>query len=327
MVGEQDPPFLNPVHGLRKVPVPETRAGRGKGRYTIVRSRLEDQRKKLGSQAQELFASREDFVTFGGEHCWLHICFPTRWPQATRRRTCLLRCLVASCWRRCTRATWSKLISTNSATLLRRSEIPTATLCRADISRVSDMGVFGKKAQMRGRSIDDLWEAAPERDGGRLFIVWLTPFGDRQAREALLYRMAGLRDDRTLLPVWSRGLPSAPGDDATSETRVSGMPRRSSIARAIRNYRNTGIGHAAVLVPGKDRLAALVASGTSSRIDPVRPLVSASPGKRPHPAPPPPPLQPGKRSDSDRRGWRSSCAHLQACGCLARSCPGSGSRS
>ena len=68
---------------------------------------------------------------------------------------------------------------------------------------------------MRGRSLDDLWEAAPESEGGRLFVVWLTPFRDRQAREALFEKIVGLSNDRTLLPVFSRGLLLTPGDDAT----------------------------------------------------------------------------------------------------------------
>ena len=139
---------------------------------------------------------------------------------------------------------------------------------------------------MRGRSLNDLWEAAPESEGGRLFVVWLTPFRDRQAREALFEKITGLSNDRTLLPVFSRGLLPVPGDEATRETRPAVVPRQANIARAMRSYRNTGVGYATVRVSDKGSLAVLVASGASSRIDPVRRLASTSPGEGPHPAPP-----------------------------------------
>ena len=54
----------------------------------------------------------------------------------------------------------------------------------------------------------------------------------------------------------------------------------------MRDYRNTGVGRAAVLVTSRAALAQLVASGVSHRIDPVRPITVAAPGEGTEPSPP-----------------------------------------
>lgn len=155
-----------------------------------------------------------------------------------------------------------------------------------DISRVSDMVAFDDKARLYGHSVQDLWEAAPEDEGARLFIITLVPFHDHGAREALFAVIEELSNDRSLLPVFPR-MPS-PGltDDATGESRLAAIPRQSSMARAMRSYRNTGIGHAAVRIPDKESLSAIVASGASFRISPVRAIQVTSPGEGQYPAPP-----------------------------------------
>ncbi|MCY4190702.1 MAG: S8 family peptidase, partial [Rhodospirillaceae bacterium] len=111
-------------------------------------------------------------------------------------------------------------------------------------------------------------------------------FRDRQARETLFEKITGLSNDRILLPGFSRGLLPAPANGATRETRQAPVSRQANIARAMRSYRNTGVGYATVRVPDKDSLVVLVASGAAFRIDPVRRLTSTSPGEGPHPAPP-----------------------------------------
>ena len=286
MAEEHDLPLLNPVLSLQMEPALESRTGGGKGRQSIVHSRLKEQKEKLGDQAQALHASRAEFVTFGGKALLTVRMFSDS--LAPSHTPTDLFAPVHGC-RLVAPLHMSYLVEADLdqfGGLIAEIRNPRGYAVQADISRVSHIELFDDEARMRGRSIDDLWESAPESDGGRLFIVWLAPFRDRQAREVLFQRIAELNDDRTLLPVFSRGLLPSPGDDASRETRPAVVPRQSNIARAMRNYRNTGVGYTTVLVPNRDRLAALVASGAASRIDPVRRLMCTSPGEGPEPAPP-----------------------------------------
>ena len=286
MAEDHNLPLLNPVLSLQMEPEPESRTGGGKSRDSIVHGRLEDQRKKLISQAEELCASRTDLVTFGGRILVTARMFSDSLaPSHTPTDLFALKhgCqLVAPLHK-------GYLVEVNLdqfESIIAEMWNPRGYAVQADISRVADIRIFDDEARMRGRSIDDLWEAAPERDDGRLFIVWLTPFRDHQAREVLFQRLGELNDERTLLPVFSRGLLPSPGDETSRDARPAMMPRQSHIARAMRNYRNTGVGYTTVLVPDRGRLAALVASGATSRIDPVRRLKSNSPGEGPEPVPP-----------------------------------------
>ena len=54
----------------------------------------------------------------------------------------------------------------------------------------------------------------------------------------------------------------------------------------MRNYRNTGAGHATICIPDKERFFAIVASGTAFRIDPVYSLQCPSPSESLYSAPP-----------------------------------------
>ncbi|WP_271600152.1 S8 family peptidase [Bradyrhizobium sp. CCBAU 45384] len=170
--------------------------------------------------------------------------------------------------------------------LARAIEHPVNYPVQADISRVESLSSFTPADRTRGRSLDDLWQAAPEEDGGRLFVVWLAPFRTRQSREVLLEKVELLSRQQVLLPAFPsvRLLPGPDGAAATEPPRDLASQRQSGIARAMRNYRNTGVGRGTVRIASRDALGALLASGTSYRIDPVRTVRVAAPGEGAHPA-------------------------------------------
>jgi hypothetical protein len=149
----------------------------------------------------------------------------------------------------------------------------------ADISRVKTLGYFAPQDRLGSWAIDDLWAAAPQTADGRLFIVWLAPFRDQSAQAAVLQRIEEMAAEHTLRPTFT-SLRIGVGD---SEPRHLTTSRHSSIARAMREYRNTGVARAAVSVPSLESLRRLVASGASYRIDPVRPIKVAAPGDGPEP--------------------------------------------
>ena len=288
MADQNDPPLLNPVLSLQMEPIPESPRGGGKGRESIVQGRLVAQQSKLRAQAQSLYGSRADFPTFSGKtllavHMFSDSLVPSYTPKDLFASVHGCRLVAPLRNGYLVEANLSRFHSLASAI---RS--PRSLALQVDISRVSDMMAFDDEARLRGHTVQDLWEAAPEDDGGRLFIITLTPFHDRGAREELFAAIEELSNDHSLLPVFARMRLPRRIDDATSETRLAPIPRQSSMARAMRSYRNTGVGHATVRIPDKECLSAIVASGTSFRIDPVRTIQVTSPGKGQHP---PPPLQ------------------------------------
>jgi hypothetical protein len=135
---------------------------------------------------------------------------------------------------------------------------------------------------LRGRSVNTLWDRAAESDLGKHFLVWLRPFHNEPAREALLHRFSNVVDrtlkipsplDRRITthrPVLLTGIASA-----GNQLRLTGIDRHliSSATRALRQYRATrGVGRAVLTLTRKAQLARVLASGTVFRIDPVVPL-------------------------------------------------------
>lgn len=286
MANQHDPPILNPVLSLQMEPILESPRGGGKGRESIVQDRLVPQQSKLRAQAQSLYGSRADFPTFNGKtHVAVHMFSDSLAPSYTPKDlfASVHGCRLVAPLRNgyLVEADLNRFYGLASA--IRR---PRSLAFQVDISRVSDMVAFDDKARLWGHSVQDLWEAAPEEEGARLFIITLMPFHDRGAREALFAVIEKLSSDRSLLPVFPR-LPShGLTDDTMGELRLAPIPRQSSMARAMRSYRNTGVGHAAVRIPDQECLSAIVASGTSFRIGPVRAIQVTSPGEGQYPAPP-----------------------------------------
>jgi hypothetical protein len=175
--------------------------------------------------------------------------------------------------------------------LARAIDNPVNYPVQADISRVESLTPFSPADRARGQSTDDLWQSAPEEDGARLFVVWLAPFRTPQARELLLEKVELLSQQQILLPTFphTRLLSGPTTTELVSSMASSreGTPQRQSgIARAMRSYRNTGVGRGTVRIATRDALAALLASGVSYRIDPVRPIRVAAPGEGAHPTTP-----------------------------------------
>ena len=286
MANQHDPPILNPVLSLQMEPILESPRGGGKGRESIVQDRLVPQQSKLRAQAQSLYGSRADFPTFNGKtHVAVHMFSDSLAPSYTPKDlfASVHGCRLVAPLRNgyLVEADLNRFYGLASA--IRR---PRSLAFQVDISRVSDMVAFDDKARLWGHSVQDLWEAAPEEEGARLFIITLMPFHDRGAREALFAVIEKLSSDRSLLPVFPR-LPShGLTDDTMGELRLAPIPRQSSMARAMRSYRNTGVGHAAVRIPDQECLSAIVASGTSFRIGPVRAIQVTSLGEGQYPAPP-----------------------------------------
>jgi subtilase family protein len=288
-MADGDRPLLNPVLSLKMEATPETHPGRGKGRESIKEERLSQQQQVLASAARNLYRLREHLPTYGGRTHLLVRMFtadslaPSYTPDDLFRPT--HGCQLVAPFRH------GYVVEAEVAALPRLTdaiEHPVSFGIQADISRVETLSAFTVADRLRRRSIDELWNAAPGDDEGRLFTVWFAPFRNTNAQEAILRELIALSERRVLLPTYS-AIRLISGPDVEPAGPIT-VPSQSSIARAMRSYRNTGVARAAVRVPTQNALNQLVASGVSHRIDPVRPISVAAPGAG---AEPPPPLPTG----------------------------------
>jgi Subtilase family len=283
---EHDRPLLNPVLRLKMEAQPKTPHGGGKGRQSVVQERLADQQQVLARETRALYRGREALPSFGGRTHILVRMFAEDSLAPSHTPNDLFSpvngCQLVAPYRGgyVVEAEVDAL-----PTLTRAIQEPVSFGVQADISRVEWLGAYGPEERLRRKSLGELWNAAPAEEDGRLFVVWLAPFRNRDAQENVLRAMAHLAEEQVLLPTFTTvRLVAGPEGDAPSGAVTA--PRQSSIARVMRSYRNSGVGRAAVRIPSQRALGALLASGISHRIDPVRPIRVAAPGHGTEPPPP-----------------------------------------
>ena len=283
-------PLLNPVLTLQMDPRPEARPGGGKDASRIVTSRLQQQQERLAGACEQIFRQRTHYPTYAGKVHLIASMFedsfaPSHTPQDLFNEDMGCR-LVAPF----TRGYLIEAAVNHLPLLAGKIVNPDNTASRVDISRVENLSAFDQKAVLRGREIAQLWDKAPEFDEGKLFTIRFTPFHDGHARRALLETIDRLSSEGILLPVYPVLRLPRPADSDTPSEQLQPVATagQTSIARALRTYRNTGFARATVIFRRRDSLAEFVASGASYRIDPVRLLSLAAPGEGVEPGPPAP---------------------------------------
>lgn len=269
-------PLLYPVLRLQMIPAPEIPPARGKGRESIVVERLVTQQRVLSSQVRGLRASQATLPAYAGR---VHVTVsmfaedslaPTHTPKDLFALS--KGCQLVAPFRN------GYIVEADVSALhrlLAAIEAPRSLAERADISRVETIAAFDQKARLRGRSVQALWDAGTEEEDGRLFMLWLAPFRNPNAQEDLLRQIGELAEHQVLIPTFSAGSRT----DLAGGSRALTSPTQSSVARLMRDYRNTGVGRAMVKLPTRESLVSLLASGASHRIDPIRPILVAAPAE------------------------------------------------
>jgi hypothetical protein len=277
-------PLLNPVLRLKMEGKPEPQTGGGKGRASIVTSRLAQQQRVLSAAARGLYSEREKLPVYGGRTHLIVRMFPEDSLAPTHTPNDLFSdftgCQLVAPYRH------GYVVEANVEELellAEAIESPNSLAVQSDISRVATVNSFTSEERLRHRSAETLWDAALAVDDGKLFVVWLAPFHDRDAQEDLLRTVEALSES-IILPTFTSIRLVADGSEPVPGFLTA--QRQSSVARAMRNYRNTGVGRASVRVPSLSALNQLVAAGVSYRIDPVQPIRVAAPGEGTQPAPP-----------------------------------------
>lgn len=269
-------PLLNPVLRFTKDPRPEGITGRGKSVGGIRQDRLDQQRRDLGSQFSAMYAKRESLAQHGRRVVLYASMFndsrATTWTpddifQADHGATLIVPF----------RAGYLVEVQISRLEYFSRLMATASTIQEmVDISRVEAVRPFLAGDASHGSDVEALWEAAPQTEKGRAFVVWLMPFADREAVESVLDGITRLRDGVIFTS------PVTVPDGAAStlpvnvHNRLTTLPA-DSIANAMRDYRAHRRGKAVITVPNREALLQLTASGTVFRIDPVRQITSASP--------------------------------------------------
>lgn len=276
-------PLLNPVLRFTKDPKPEGISGGGKTAGGIKTDRLAGQRSALAAQFIGLSERASETPRFNG-HAMIYAAMfddslaPTWTPSDLFQRNRGARLVAPFRAGYLIEVEADRLAS--YARLVRQTE---AAKDQVDISRVESVRFFADGDAAGHRSLNEVWEAAPETEDGRAFVIWLMPLKDRDAAEHLLQAFSALRDGvieapPPLLESMSDALDaSVPAVMRRSLRAAAGAGDR--LNRAMREYRQNRRSRTTVIMPSRRALGQLVASGSVFRIEPVQPITSTSPGE------------------------------------------------
>ncbi|EXL07915.1 S8 family serine peptidase [Aquamicrobium defluvii] len=283
MVDNPGRPLLNPVLRFTKDPRPEGITGGGKNAYGIKQDRIAVQRRVLSKQFATLSEAAYQTPRFNGHAIVYASMFedslaPTWTPSDLFQPDRGARLIGP--YRTGYLVEFDSDELAEYARLVRNTE---ATRDQVDISRVESVRFFADADAAGLRSLDELWDEAPETDGGRAFVMWLMPLADRDAAEHLLQVFSGLRDGVIEAP--PPLLDSIAGArDATTPAVMRRSLRAASASGdrlnlVMREYRQRRRSRSTVIVPSRRALSQLVASGAVFRIEPVQPIHTTSPGE------------------------------------------------
>jgi len=289
-MADTDRPLLNPVLALRIEPKRDTASGRGKEAKHIVASRLGQQRAGLSRQLAEIEGRRPSLRTFGGKIQLLARMFadsyaPSYTPEALFAPWLGLQLIAPYRDGYIVEATAERIPQLIS--FIRTAD---AISAQVDISRVEKVQLYSQEEILRGQSLDALWEAAPDMERGKGFVVSFAPFRDFTAREQLLQSIAQLSDEAILLPTFPTLRLAEIGGTGEQAAVPVVNAEQTSLAIAMRRYRSHGRARSTVQIANVTALSQLVASGSVFRIDPVPRIEVTTPGEGQHPGPLPPHL-------------------------------------
>ncbi|MEY8831820.1 hypothetical protein AB9K29_01570 [Phaeobacter italicus] len=209
MVDTPRRPLLNPVLRFTKDPKPEGVSGGGKNADSIITDRLPEQRRALSRQFRDLAEQAAQQPRFDGRVVLYASMFddsfaPSYTPNDLFQATRSARLIAPY------RSGYLVEIAADQldgyANIVESSRLAKD---QVDISRIEAVRFFESADAGGSASLDTIWEAAPQTDAGKAFVVWLMPLRGRDAAEELIERFAALRDGTIVPPPPLLG-PTAP---------------------------------------------------------------------------------------------------------------------
>ena len=194
MIEDREAPLLNPVLSLQIDPELEIPKGGGKGRHSIVHSRLVPQRRKLGDQLQSLFESRHAYPAFSEKTLLAARMFPDSIAPSYAPNDLFSHAHGCQLVAPLSRGYLVEVDISQFGDLASVVVHSSGTALEVDISRTSDVKSFGDGERLRGNSLLITYEGHPARSSQRF-----TSPGARDGGPTLAERVArrhGRRLDR-----------------------------------------------------------------------------------------------------------------------------------
>lgn len=271
-------PVLNPVLRFKKEPRPESVSGGGKSAAGIRADRLPAQRKALGKAFREMATVVQNQPHFGGRAVIYAEMFDDSLAPSWTPRDLFAPEIGAQLIAPFRSGYLVEVQASRLMGLANRVETASRVVDRVDISRVKGVRFFDSDDVSGAFSLDEAWSAAPKVKGGRAFMIWMMPFRDEGSAEDLLARIEALRGEALV--------PMAP---MLSDIETANAPAvlRRSLARiaegnrlnaALRAYRRSRRAATTVVVPNRESLTRLVASGIVYKLAPIQTISATSPG-------------------------------------------------
>lgn len=283
----EDKPILNPVLALRREARREGITGGGK-QEKHIRGNLQSQKAKLTADLRTILAKKDSLIVFSGSVRLVARMFEDSLATSFTPMSLLSAPVGCKLVVPVTDGYVFEIPVSRIPKLIASIDAPTSIPAKVDISRIRTIEPYGEQDVLRERTVDSLWDSAQPYDDGRLFIAWLSPLRDAEARADLMQQVEQLARNRTLFPTYPNVRLIENDETGRQAYVVSRDADQNSVSSALRRYRNTGHGAASIRLTTKPQLARIVASGLVHRIDPVKPLRVTAAGEGREPGPPPP---------------------------------------
>jgi hypothetical protein len=277
-MAEKSRPVLNPVLRFTKDARPESVSGGGKSAAGIRSERLLNQRKKLATVFREMAATAENQPRFAGRAVMYAEMFDDSLAPSWTPRDLFAPEHGAKLIAPFRSGYLVEIQASRLKHLADHVEITNRIVDRVDISRIKSARFFDAEDASGALSLDEAWSAAPKVAGGRAFMIWMMPFRDEASAEHLLQRIVALRE--AILAPMAPMLADIETADAPAVLRrsLARISEGDRLNAALRTYRRSRRAVTTVVVPNRQGLSQLVASGAVYKLAPIQAISATSPG-------------------------------------------------
>jgi hypothetical protein len=263
----------NPVLRLLKDATPKSVTGGGKSEVSIVRARLEKQRKFL-SNAIDSIEINELSSRAGKSHLVVRMfedsSAPSYTPGDLFNEKVGCKIVAPSYDGYMVEAEVSSLNE-----VAKKIRTSTSIKDKVDISRVESVKCFSSEDVLRGRDVDSLWPG--DEAGEPHFNIWLMPFNSSEARNIVANEIRELYGSEDI----------SFGDEKYDIDFVKGYDSGGGIENSLSEYVDNGRASVSVKVKSKEAFGKIVSSGAVYRVERASPLNTnkVAPGAGDEPVP------------------------------------------
>lgn len=286
MADNSSSPLLNPIISLLKSPSPSAIKGGGKGRGSIVQSRLQEQKGKLVEDLRVVSKNVDKIVSHAGRMHVIARMFEDSFAPSYTPNDLFVPAVGTRIITPFNDGYLIEVDIKSIANIITRVSKADTITQMVDVSRVKSINIFSESDLLRNRKLDDVWHDDKKIEMHQ-FNIWLMLFFDERAKDSVINEILNLYSEGLI----HSGYPEFDfNDDGNGKVRVGdkGTLVPELFVNAIRKYKNTGNSSLTVLIKDKGHLENILNCSAVYRIDPVSPVNSNDipPGVGPEPIPP-----------------------------------------